>query len=105
MLKNARLNGSKNKTNRNINIPYSIGVGMKQKNTVESLSQFVKRSQAESNETIERLTGFLKTQRFDGLGFADFGAKIALEEGKLNVLQHVAWLIEHEAAQKEDQND
>jgi len=71
---------------------------MKQSNkTVESLSEFVKRSQAESNETIERLTGFLKTQRFDGLGFADFGAKIAKEEGKLEVLQHVAWLIEWDA--------
>ena len=71
------------------------------KRNTESLSEFVKRSQVESNETIERLTGFLKNQRFDGLGFADFGAKIALEEGKLSVLQHVAFLIEqHEVDSK-----
>ena len=74
---------------------------MKQKNTTESLNHFIERSQADALKRIEELTEFLQNQRFDGLGFADFGAKIAKEEGKLEVLQHVAFLIEqHEADSK-----
>lgn len=75
---------------------------MEQSNTqenknVESLSHFVERSKADALEKIEQLTGFLKNQRFDGLGFVDFSAKIVFEEGKLDVLQHVSWLVEQEA--------
>lgn len=75
---------------------------MKQSNTqenknVESLSHFVERSQADALEKIEQLTGFLRNQRFDGLGFVDFSAKIVFEEGRLEVLQHVAWLVDQEA--------
>lgn len=64
------------------------------KRNTESLSKFTERSRVEALNKIEQLTEFLQNQRFDGLGFADFGAKIAKEEGKLEVLQHVAFLIE-----------
>ena len=68
------------------------------KRNTESLTKFVERSRVEALNKIKQLTGFLQNQKFDGLGFADFGAKIAFEEGKLEVLQHAAFLIEqHEA--------
>ena len=71
------------------------------KRNTESLSKFTERSRVEALNKIEQLTEFLQNQRFDGLGFADFGAKIAKEEGKLEVLQHVAFLIEqHEVDSK-----
>ncbi len=69
-------------------------------NTCESFTHFVERSKTDAEKRITELTGFLQNERFDGLGFCDFGAKIAKEEGKLDILRTVDWLVEQEAKLK-----
>ncbi len=65
--------------------------------TQETIEEFVKRTQDESVKLIASLSGFAEGEARrgnpSGMSLADLGLKIATEQGKLEVLQHVEWLI------------
>jgi len=66
---------------------------MTQENGKETLEDFVERSVKESKDTIKSL--LLRTNpNAGGLTLADAGAKISTEEGKLEILRSVAYLIQ-----------
>jgi len=67
---------------------------MVQKNGKESLDHFVARSVQESKETIKALIEHSKSSFANGLSLADVGAKISTEEGKLQILRMVDYLID-----------
>ena len=72
--------------------------GMTQENGKETLEDFVKRSRKESLDLIKSLSGFAEGEaRGDnpsGFALSDFGLKIAIEKGKLEILHHVEFLIQ-----------
>ncbi len=67
---------------------------MPQKNGKESLDHFVDRSVKESRETIKGLIKHSQSSHANGLTLADAGSKISTEEGKLQILQVLSYLID-----------
>lgn len=64
-----------------------------QKPNVEETPDFIKRVKTEALEQIEFLKN-VASQQTGGLGFADIGAKIAFEEGKLRAITDIKLHIE-----------
>ena len=67
---------------------------MNQINGKESLEDFVERSVKESKDTIKGLLLHSQSSHANGLTLADVGAKISKEEGKLEIIQSIRFLIE-----------
>ncbi len=74
--------------------PTVYNIGMSQKNGKESLDHFVDRSVKESRETIKGLIKHSQSSHANGLTLADAGSKISTEEGKLQILQVLSYLID-----------
>ncbi len=75
---------------------------MTQKNGKESLTDFVKRSQDDSLRKIHDLMKHtdtaLKSAHDSGLTVASFGSQISTEEGKLEILRHLDYLLDDKRA-------
>lgn len=67
---------------------------MTQENGKETLEDFVERSVKESKDTIKGLIEHSQSSHANGLTLADVGAKISTEEGKLEILRSVGYLIQ-----------
>jgi len=71
---------------------------MTQKNGKESLEDFVKRAQDDSLKKIHDLMRHsdqaMKSAHDTGLTLASFGSQISTEEGKLEILRMVDYLID-----------
>ncbi len=67
---------------------------MPQKNGKESLDHFVEREVKASRETIKGLIQHSQSSHSNGLTLADAGSKISTEEGKLQILQVLSYLID-----------
>ncbi len=74
--------------------PTVYNISMPQKNGKESLDDFVERSVKESRETIKGLIEHSRSNHARGLTLADAGSKISTEEGKLQILQVLSYLID-----------
>lgn len=78
--------------------PTVYNIGMTQKNGKESLEDFVKRSQDDSLKKIHDLMRHtdqaMKSSHDSGLTLASFGSQISTEEGKLEILRMVDYLID-----------
>ena len=59
----------------------------------ETIEHWHERKQKEVLETLEDLKKVHLPMRSNGLGLCDIGAKIALEEGKLEMLVEVGFMI------------
>ncbi len=75
---------------------------MPQKNGKESLEDFVKRSQ---DDALTKISNYNKHVNLalngaggNGLTLADVGSKISTEEGKLEILRHLDYLIDDSRA-------
>lgn len=76
---------------------------MNQKNGKESLEDFITRSQ---NDSLKRIHDYMiyverasqSGSNNSGLSISDLGSKISVEEGKLQILQHVSFLIDDSRA-------
>ena len=78
--------------------PTVYRIDMPQKNGKESLDDFVERSVKQSRDTIKLLIEHSKSSYANGLTLADAGAKISTEEGKLEILQVLDYLIDDSRA-------
>lgn len=71
---------------------------MNQKNGKESIQDFVTRSQNDSLTKIRDYLSYVaratKSSSDSGLSISDLGSKISTEEGKLEILRHVSFLID-----------
>jgi len=73
--------------------PIVYRIDMPQKNGKESLDHFVEREVKASRETIKSLIQHSQSSHANGLTLADAGSKISTEEGKLQILQVLSYLI------------
>ena len=74
---------------------------MTQKNGKESLEDFVKRNQDDALTKISNYNRYVQRALQDGssgLTVADLGSKISNEEGRLDILRSVAYLIDDKRA-------
>lgn len=71
---------------------------MNQKNGKESIQDFVARSQNDSLKKIHDYMTYVRrasqSSSDSGLHISDLGSKISVEEGKLEILSHVSFLID-----------
>lgn len=71
---------------------------MNQKNGKESIQDFVTRSQNDSLKKIHDYMTYVgrasQSSSDSGLSISDLGSKISVEEGKLEILRHVSFLID-----------
>ncbi len=74
--------------------PTVYRIDMPQKNGKESLDHFVEREVKASRETIKGLIQHSQSSHANGLTLADAGSKISTEEGKLEILRMVDYLID-----------